>query len=86
MNLQQLNVGPEASLSLLIGQAITQVLHGDPNAEVPHSVGYAVATMITFQVTTLPPPLAPNKANNHAGRIDFVCIGSFEVGIHRCRA
>ncbi|KAF8756746.1 Sulfate anion transporter [Rhizoctonia solani] len=44
------SVGPEAALSLLVGQAVTQVLHGDPTAKVPHSVGLAVSTMITFQV------------------------------------
>ncbi|ELU42006.1 sulfate anion transporter [Rhizoctonia solani AG-1 IA] len=27
---RQLSVGPEAALSLLVGQAVTQVLHGDP--------------------------------------------------------
>ncbi|CAE6441231.1 unnamed protein product [Rhizoctonia solani] len=47
---RQLSVGPEAALSLLVGQAVTQVLHGDPTAKVPHSVGLAVSTMITFQV------------------------------------
>lgn len=47
---RQLNVGPEAALSLLVGQAVTHVLHGDPNTKVPHSVGVAVSTMITFQV------------------------------------
>ncbi|CAE6443717.1 unnamed protein product [Rhizoctonia solani] len=47
---RQLSVGPEAALSLLVGQAITQILHGDPTAKVPHSMGIAVSTMITFQV------------------------------------
>ncbi|CUA67011.1 Putative sulfate transporter YPR003C [Saccharomyces cerevisiae S288c] [Rhizoctonia solani] len=47
---RQLSVGPEASLSLLVGQAITHILHGDPTAKVPHSMGLAVSTMITFQV------------------------------------
>ncbi|CEL52625.1 Putative sulfate transporter YPR003C OS=Saccharomyces cerevisiae (strain ATCC 204508 / S288c) GN=YPR003C PE=1 SV=1 [Rhizoctonia solani AG-1 IB] len=47
---RQLSVGPEAALSLLVGQAITQILHGDPTAKVPHSIGIAVSTMITFQV------------------------------------
>ena len=47
---RHLNVGPEAALSLLIGQAIDQVRHGDPHEEVPASIGIAIATMITFQV------------------------------------
>ncbi|KAG9086297.1 hypothetical protein FRC06_003162 [Ceratobasidium sp. 370] len=47
---RQLNVGPEAALSLLVGQAVTQALHGNPKADVPHSVGFAISTMITFQV------------------------------------
>ncbi|QRV98356.1 sulfate anion transporter [Ceratobasidium sp. AG-Ba] len=47
---RQLNVGPEAALSLLVGQAIAHGVHGNPNANVPHSVGFAISTMITFQV------------------------------------
>ncbi|KAG8698985.1 hypothetical protein FRC08_005590 [Ceratobasidium sp. 394] len=47
---RQLNVGPEAALSLLVGQAVTQALHGNPKADIPHSVGFAISTMITFQV------------------------------------
>ncbi|EUC62398.1 sulfate anion transporter [Rhizoctonia solani AG-3 Rhs1AP] len=47
---RQLSVGPEAALSLLVGQAVTQVLHGDPSAKIPHSMALAVSTMITFQV------------------------------------
>ncbi|KAG8773324.1 hypothetical protein FRC12_002581 [Ceratobasidium sp. 428] len=47
---RQLNVGPEAALSLLVGQSITHALHNNPNANVPHSVGFAISTMITLQV------------------------------------
>ncbi|QRW25335.1 sulfate anion transporter [Rhizoctonia solani] len=32
---RQLSVGPEAALSLLVGQAVTQVLHGDPLPKFP---------------------------------------------------
>jgi MFS superfamily sulfate permease-like transporter len=51
---RQLNVAPEASLSLLVGQAIADIVHPDtpshlakPNKE---QIGIAVATMITLQV------------------------------------
>ncbi|KAG9096048.1 hypothetical protein FRC07_010997, partial [Ceratobasidium sp. 392] len=47
---RQLNVGPEAALSLLVGQAVTHALHGNHKVDVPHSVGFAISTMITFQV------------------------------------
>ncbi|GJE94663.1 sulfate anion transporter [Phanerochaete sordida] len=49
---RQLNVAPEASLSLLVGQAVSDVLHSDPHSHPvdPDSVGLAVSTMITFQV------------------------------------
>ncbi|KAJ1306040.1 hypothetical protein OPQ81_010753 [Rhizoctonia solani] len=47
---RQLSVGPEAALSLLVGQAVTHILHGDPSAKIPHSMALAVSTMITFQV------------------------------------
>ena len=50
---RQLNVAPEASLSLLVGQAITSALHEHPHAPHPEKeeqVKLAVATMITLQV------------------------------------
>ncbi|EMD33228.1 hypothetical protein CERSUDRAFT_118269 [Gelatoporia subvermispora B] len=53
---RQLNVAPEASLSLLVGQAVEEILHSDPHSH-PHThpldpelVKLAVATIITFQV------------------------------------
>ena len=51
----QLNVAPEAALSLLVGSAVGDILHGDPHSEPsdPDSVGLAVATIITFQVGTI---------------------------------
>lgn len=53
---RQLNVAPEAALSLLVGQAISDILHKDPHTspEDPAAVGIAVATAITVQVG-LPP-------------------------------
>ncbi|KAI9511437.1 sulfate anion transporter [Russula earlei] len=49
---RQLNVAPEAALSLLVGQSVTSVLRADrhsPPAN-PEAVGFAVATAITVQV------------------------------------
>ncbi|KAG8840483.1 hypothetical protein FRB91_006040, partial [Serendipita sp. 411] len=49
---RQLNVGPEASLSLIVGQTITNLLHSDPHGppEDPHLVAIAISTILTFQV------------------------------------
>lgn len=49
---RQLNVGPEASLSLIVGQTITSLIHSDPHGplEDPESLALAIATIITFQV------------------------------------
>uniref|UniRef100_A0A8H7Y863 STAS domain-containing protein n=1 Tax=Psilocybe cubensis TaxID=181762 RepID=A0A8H7Y863_PSICU len=49
---KQLNVAPEAALSLLLGQAVSEIRHDYPD---PHDgqadlVGLSVATMITLQV------------------------------------
>ena len=48
----QLNVAPEAALSLLVGQAVSDALHEDPHThpQDPDAIGLAVATIITFQV------------------------------------
>ncbi|PCH35721.1 sulfate anion transporter [Wolfiporia cocos MD-104 SS10] len=48
---RQLNVSPEASLSLLIGQAVDDLLH-DPHFSLigRDKVGVAVSTIVTFQV------------------------------------
>jgi high affinity sulfate transporter 1 len=48
---RQLNVAPEAALSLLVGQAVSDVLHADPHApaENVEAVRLAVATIITVQ-------------------------------------
>ncbi|KAI0315518.1 sulfate anion transporter [Amylostereum chailletii] len=49
---RQLNVAPEAALSLLVGQAVSDVLHGDPHAHPknPDAVAIAVCTAIVAQV------------------------------------
>jgi len=49
---RQLNVAPEAALSLLVGQSVTSVLRSDPHnvPQNPEAVGLAVATAITVQV------------------------------------
>lgn len=50
---RQLNVGPEASLSLIIGQTVTSLIHSDPHGppEDKHLVAIAISTIITFQVS-----------------------------------
>lgn len=49
---RQLNVAPEAALSLLVGQAVNEVLHSDPHSHPvdPDAIGLAISTVITFQV------------------------------------
>ncbi|PVF96042.1 hypothetical protein CPB86DRAFT_710075 [Serendipita vermifera] len=49
---RQLNVGPEAALSLIVGQTVTKLIHGDPHGppENPHLIALHISTMITFQV------------------------------------
>ena len=49
---RQLNVAPEAALSLLVGQAVSNTLHSDPHDHPanPDAVGLAVASAIVIQV------------------------------------
>ncbi|KAI0333331.1 sulfate anion transporter [Cubamyces sp. BRFM 1775] len=49
---RQLNVAPEAALSLLVGQAVDEILHSDPHTHPvdPNAVSLAISTIITFQV------------------------------------
>ncbi|KAJ7072783.1 sulfate transporter family-domain-containing protein [Mycena amicta] len=49
---RQLNVAPEAALSLLIGQAVSDILldHPNPHSEEGDMIKIAVGTIITFQV------------------------------------
>ena len=51
---RQLNVAPEAALSLLVGQSVTSVLRSDPHTvpQNPEAIGLAVATAITVQART----------------------------------
>ncbi|KAI0048797.1 hypothetical protein FA95DRAFT_995286 [Auriscalpium vulgare] len=62
---RQLNVAPEAALSLIVGQAVSHALHGDPEKHPsdPDAVGLAVASAIAVQV----------------GLISFV-LGFFRLG------
>jgi MFS superfamily sulfate permease-like transporter len=49
----QLNVAPEAALSLLVGQAVSDILHGNAHTNSEHDddeMGMAIATAITVQV------------------------------------
>ncbi|KAF5375547.1 hypothetical protein D9615_009135 [Tricholomella constricta] len=48
---RQLNVAPEAALSLLLGQAITEIRHDTPGDEgTSDALGIGVSTIITLQV------------------------------------
>jgi len=47
---RQLNVGPEAALSLLIGQTISALVPLDPHSEQGKIAAEGVATIISFQV------------------------------------
>ncbi|KAJ7154873.1 sulfate anion transporter, partial [Mycena crocata] len=48
---RQLNVGPEAALSLLVGQAMSDILldHPDPQSEEGETAKIAICTLITMQ-------------------------------------
>jgi MFS superfamily sulfate permease-like transporter len=52
VKLRQLSVGPEAALSLLVGQVVTQITMSDPHSipEHPEKIAIAIALMITLQV------------------------------------
>ncbi|KAH9888425.1 sulfate anion transporter [Cubamyces lactineus] len=49
---RQLNVAPEAALSLLVGQAVDEIMHSDPHTHPvdPNATSLAISTIITFQV------------------------------------
>lgn len=49
---RHLNVSPEASISLILGQAVSRALSADPHVhpDNPAEIALAVATVITFQV------------------------------------
>lgn len=49
---RQLNVAPEAALSLLVGQAVREHRHSFPQAD-PDRIGVAVTTAIGVQVDSL---------------------------------
>lgn len=51
---RQLNVAPEAALSLLVGQAVSDILHHDHHKDTNiEKIGLAISTIITFQVRIL---------------------------------
>ncbi|KAJ7750057.1 sulfate anion transporter [Mycena maculata] len=49
---RQLNVAPEAAISLLVGQAVADILldHPDPHSEEGNMIKIAISTIITMQV------------------------------------
>ena len=52
---KQLNVAPEAALSLLVGQAVTGAIRSDPHHPPadPEAVAIAITTVITLQVRNI---------------------------------
>jgi MFS superfamily sulfate permease-like transporter len=52
---KQLNVAPEAALSLLLGQAISQIKHDypEPKEGEVDFVGLGIASVITLQVSPI---------------------------------
>lgn len=50
---KQLNVAPEAAMSLLLGQAISEIKHDYPEPQEGETdfVGLGIATVITLQVS-----------------------------------
>ena len=80
---KQLNVAPEAALSLLLGQAISQIKHDypEPKEGEPDLVGLGIATVITLQVS--PVKLGHVIFAEHlmqVGLISFL-LGVFRLGI-----
>lgn len=76
-----LNVGPEAALSLIVGQAVTAVVHSMEGLthEQEMAVSLAVGTIITFQVFEFPPSIhvvIPSR---------FACIGWLDLLCSRNR-
>ena len=65
---RQLNVAPEAALSLLVGQAVQAALHGDPHDHPADTakVAIAVTTVITLQVRYSSPLFAVYYAHSAA--------------------
>ena len=66
---RQLNVAPEAALSLLVGQAVTEFRHLYPELD-PDYVGAAVATAIGLQVRPHYPEY--HRKSQRAHRSDFL--------------
>ena len=55
VDIRQLSVGPEAALSLLVGQLINELVYGDPHAVPAHpeQEAAAIAVIATFQVALI---------------------------------
>lgn len=77
---RQLNVAPEASLSLLIGQATSDIIHADPHTQPEDAPGIAlnVATIITLQVSSMHSRYTLLRTAQ-AGLITFA-LGFFRLG------
>jgi MFS superfamily sulfate permease-like transporter len=77
---RQLNVAPEAALSLLVGQAVTSALQSDPHHPPPNpeAVGLAVATAITVQAC-----IYSTKPSHRLLTLTQVGLISFALGFFR---
>jgi len=81
---RQLNVAPEAALSLILGQAISEIRyeHPDPHSGEGDALALAVASIITMQVSVYDTLLQyPRSLRmiHEAGLITFL-LGFFRLG------
>lgn len=83
---RQLNVAPEAALSLLLGQAVSDIRHEhpDPHSDEGDAVGVAVATIITLQARPNGTISRLFPANFLIGWAYILSFGILPLGIHRC--
>jgi hypothetical protein len=86
---RQLNVAPEAALSLLLGQAVTEILR---DMDIPHGpkadgLAFAIASVITMQVRNLSSlPCRELKIGSTTGWAIQLRARSMQTGIHGCSA
>lgn len=84
---RQLNVAPEAALSLLLGQAVTEIRHDYPNEDGIEGdpLGIGVSTIITLQVLIFDSFLfLMNSMVLLLGRIDIILTWVLQTRLHRC--
>lgn len=84
-NLRQLSVGPEAALSLLVGQIITQLTMSDPHSipDHPEKIAIAIALMTTLQVRVTSGTRGRADIRLIIGWNDYLLPGYLPVGVPR---